>query len=368
MATFIGGAFGSAEEAFRAGVPGFDALGQHAGWEVVPGAVVATEDYQSIVVDSSCFKFAQDLTGGPIEGFDCVAIEASTGAAAAAGRGADRKVRHGIGEVKEEGVAGGLADEVDCFIGVAFCELGLVGDGFDCVIVAPEVEGALGLDPGRDHVVAVEEAEVLIEATAGGEIFFGAVTDVPFADGGGLVALRFHLLGDCDLREGEAADGFGPEVGWQAGAFGVAAGKEAHTGWCADAGGSIARGEADAFGGKAIQIGRLDIGVTVAGQVAVAHVVGKENDDVWLRLGKRLGGGRCAAQLEDLTSSHVTSLLVVIDLDVVGSGDDFFGLRGRDEVVVVKFHHEAGAALGHGGEIVLVAEHFRHRDGSFNAL
>src|ERR1019366_6188898 len=49
-------------------------------------------------------------------------------------------------------------------------------------------------------------------------------------------------------------------------------------------------------------------------------------------------------------------------------GDDLVGLELRDVIVVVELHVKGGAALGHGGEVVLVVKHFRHGDLGANEL
>src|ERR1039458_2907401 len=51
-----------------------------------------------------------------------------------------------------------------------------------------------------------------------------------------------------------------------------------------------------------------------------------------------------------------------------GGRNDLVGLELRDVIVVVELHVEGGAALRHGGEVVLVVEHFRHGDHGANEL
>lgn len=136
-------------------MPGFDAFGDHAGREIVPGSVVAGEDDHGGLVKAFFLQGTEDFAYGPVEGFDDVAVVAGAGAALTILRDADREVGHGEGKVKEEGVGFGGFDELDGFVGVAGGEVGLVGDAFDPVGVAVEVEGSVGLDPGGDHVVGV---------------------------------------------------------------------------------------------------------------------------------------------------------------------------------------------------------------------
>ncbi len=103
---------------------------------------------------------------------------------------------------------------------------------------------------------------------------------VPLAHVAGRVSRLPQKRGDGDL--------FPPYVHWRehgdpvvnADAVGRAPGHQAGSGRRAVGGRRIAVGETHAFGGQTIQVGRLDPRMAVAGQVAVAQVVGQGDDEV----------------------------------------------------------------------------------------
>ena|SRR5579871_6660101 len=61
----------------------------------------------------------------------------------------------------------------------------------------------------------------------------------------------------------------------------VSAGDDSHPRRGTDGRGHIGACEADPVGAKAVDIGRLDGMVAIGGQVAVAQIVGDDQDDVW---------------------------------------------------------------------------------------
>lgn len=60
----------------------------------------------------------------------------------------------------------------------------------------------------------------------------------------------------------------------------VTSGQEGASGGSADRGPGVVAGEADPFGGEAVEVGGFDLGLTVAPEFAVAEVVGENEDDV----------------------------------------------------------------------------------------
>ena len=68
---------------------------------------------------------------------------------------------------------------------------------------------------------------------------------------------------------------------------GVLAGHEAAARRRADGAAGVGLGEAHALGRQAVEVGRLDALLAVAAEVAVAEVVGQDEDDVGL------GAGAC---------------------------------------------------------------------------
>jgi hypothetical protein len=119
---------------------------------------------------------------------------------------------------------------------------------------------------------------------------------VPFADVAGLVSPLAQQLRKGDLVGAQMHRVVASDPGEDAGARRGSAGHETGTGGGADRGGGVAVGEADAFGREAIEAGRLDDGMSVAGKVGVAEVVAHENQQVRALGGEtRTGGGDCEA-------------------------------------------------------------------------
>src|SRR5439155_3306303 len=71
-----------------------------------------------------------------------------------------------------------------------------------------------------------------------------------------------------------------------AGADGQSTGEQGSAAGGADTGGDIKIGELHAFTGHSIEVGSANAGMTVTTQIAIAEVVGQDNDDV-----RRAGGG-----------------------------------------------------------------------------
>ena len=190
-----------------------------------------------------------------------------------------------VGEVEEEGfrvffgrvsgevVGGPLGEEVG---GVAFG-----GDRFSVeahvvLVVAAVVVVVI-------HHVAEEAVEVFEAASVW---VFGVVeSEVPFADGGGGVSRFFKNLGEHDGGAGEEAPvvfRFGADDSGDADEIGVASGEERGTGGGADGAVGVEFGEAKAVGHEGIEVRALEVGGSVGGKVAVAEIVGDDEEDVGL--------------------------------------------------------------------------------------
>ena len=149
----------------------------------------------------------------------------------------------------------------------------------------------------RQVAVITRDAEVIVEADVQrprGE--FGlviraplrvfvlpAVTQMPFADGGGAVAFGFEQggqvdAGRLDVQGRERAEHFMR----QRGAPAVATGEQRIAGGRADGGRRIAVGETATFGGEPVDRGRADqLRVrAVAAGASVAVVIGEDDDDI----------------------------------------------------------------------------------------
>lgn len=312
---------------------------------VEDGAVIGAEDDEGSFSELEAVESLKDLADGPVEFGDGIAAVAEWGGVLEAFVGHAGDVDIVGGEEEEEGLVLVGFDPVDGlsdpFIGEVFVtEAGLVSAGIeadtadavmDGVIMAVgpihfegmavgEACGVIGVgffiaDPKGvegvevedgfifhvdlgDAVVGGGEEEGVIEADlegARGEravpVRAGGVTEaeVPFSDDGGLVSGLFEEGGE---RGGSGLDDGGAIGGCDAGvilAEGVGAGEEGESGGGAGGGGAIATGEAEAFGGEAVDIGCKDVGGAVAGDIAVAEVIGHDDDDIGSGAGVGLG-------------------------------------------------------------------------------
>ena len=192
-------------------------------------------------------------------------------------RGVEGAVGSIGGDVGEEGLFGFVLgfDEFECFVeedigaeafglhGLAVFEVGVIEVG-----VVPEV-GRLA-DAAAAVDVGFLEAAVL-------RLVGEAVAEVPLAEDAGGVAGLAEVVGDggfVGAEKGAAHDGVPG-----AGAIGEAAGHEGGPCWGAG-GGDVVVGEAKGLGVELVEVGSLDDGVSVAGEIAVALVIGDDEDDV----------------------------------------------------------------------------------------
>ena len=152
-------------------------------------------------------------------------------------------------------------------------------DGFG--VEAHEVLAVAQVGGVAVHHVAEEAVEVVEAAFVGG--IGGFETEVPFADDGGVVAGFFQFGGEGGNVGVEVAPGvfgLGADDAGDADGVGVAAGEEGGTGGRADGAVGAHGGEEHAVAADAIDVGGLDIGGLVGGDVAVAVVVGEDEEEV----------------------------------------------------------------------------------------
>ena len=266
----------------------------------LPWAVVGGVDDECVLIELQLAEGFENLSGGPIEFLDAVAIETDLALAFELRRGVDRDVRHAVGEIDEEGLLLVGRDELDRFFRVAFRECVLIDWIFDDFGVAHERDevfllvcfDALSGDPfaqgniigqrlGRveGHVVAVGDAVVGVEALARREELF-VVTEVPLADAGGRVALRFEELGDGDLSRVESASILREKHAKVTHPTRVATSQEGRTRRGADRGAGIEVREAHPFLRHLVDVGRFDFRGSETAEVLVALVVRHDDDDV----------------------------------------------------------------------------------------
>lgn len=272
-------------------------------FKLEPRAVVGSEDEVGVLIELQLAEEVDEAADFVVDVFDDIGVGVGgIGVADVIGH-IERNVRHGVGEVEEEGLVLVGLDEVHGLLGVATGDGALVNGEFDDFFVLhegrfPLGESGLGIGPkfvhsGRStlgfpfvvrviHVVGVGNAEVGIEAVLLRE-GFGVMAEVPFSEAGGGVALSFEVIGDGVLGRVEPAGGGGEEnVLVHFDPLGIAAGEEGGTGRGADGGGHHETGKFASFFGEAIDVGGLDVGGAKAPEVAVALVVGEDDDEVWL--------------------------------------------------------------------------------------
>lgn len=253
-------------------------------------------------------------------------------------------VRERVGEDAEEGLRVALLVEplhgfVVDEIGRILRALGVVGGGGHAVLDVFLEDNAVRLGVAGRTAEGVEEvgivgvrfelanvAEILVDASfvGGGSRRF--VTARPLAEHTGGVAvgledfgenLVIHVIGflsgpsffEVGVLPIEILDGLVAPILFVAAHVGMAAVLSGHEG-CA--GGSrhgatgIGLGEAHAFGGHAVDVGGGDILLTVATEIAVAHIITHDIDDVGSLLGVGGEGGKGAESDEGICFLHDT--------------------------------------------------------------
>jgi hypothetical protein len=141
------------------------------------------------------------------------------------------------------------------------------------VFAIEEVFGVIGVG-----VHLGEEAEPLVPAFARGIAGITEATDAPFAEHGGGVAGLLEHFGDGEVAG--LQEFFVSLVAADAGVAGVEACHQRAAGRGADGAAGVDLGEAGTFGGHAVDVWRLDFLLAVAAEVAVAEIVGEDEDDV----------------------------------------------------------------------------------------
>ncbi len=212
---------------------------------------------------------------------------------------------HGVGHVEKEGPVLVLPDEADRPRRVETGQAVLVGrrpDPVDRLIALDErrigVAELAGVRPDRPavvsdrpHVVRIGQPEVLVETVLEGQEL-AKVAEVPLAEDAARVALLAEELGDGFSPAGEAVRRPGHQGVEDGDAVRIAAREEGGAGGAADGLGDVKAGEPEALGGHAVDMRGVDVGRSVAPEVAVAQVVGQDDDDVRRALAAEEAAGR----------------------------------------------------------------------------
>lgn len=105
---------------------------------------------------------------------------------------------------------------------------------------------------------------------------------MPFSKGGGGVVLCFANLSDGGFVWIESDGVVGEKNPSDPNSWGIATCEERGAGGGADSGSDVEVGQFDSFFGEGVEVGCLPIGGPKAGEISVAHVVAKDDDDVGL--------------------------------------------------------------------------------------
>ena len=214
----------------------------------------------------------------------------------------EREVRDGGGDVAEKRAilvcadegAGLFGDEVGCVdvsgeggVGGGRGEVGADGEflvrgefgvaDFDGALVVPEVRRVEIVGDGLT-VVAVETVEALLERDAVG----ARAAEAPFAETAGSVARGLEKFRERDGvgGDGELALGFQLAIIADERVAGMFAGHKHATRGSADVVAGVVLGEFQALGGEAIEVRRADDFLAERADVAVAEIVGEDENDV----------------------------------------------------------------------------------------
>ena len=108
---------------------------------------------------------------------------------------------------------------------------------------------------------------------------------MPLSDVGSPVTGNLKNRGQQRLLKEQTGLGFSIDVAVDAKPLLILTGQQTHPRGHADWGRNIGIGEESAFISKSIDIRSWNFGLTKFRQVGVAHVIGEDEDDIWLRHG-----------------------------------------------------------------------------------
>ena len=232
-----------------------------------------------------------------------------------------------MGEIEEERLLLVLLHEPNGFLGVTLGQRGLVNRALDDLRVAHQrhveaVEiGILGhaLRPAElladpIAVVRIRQAKERIKAVLRRQII-RQVAQVPFADGAGRIAFGLQGPGNRDLVRRQPAgivriEHMPARTAGHAAANGQPPGQQRRPAGRAERGARIEIGEAQPLGGHPVEVGRANARMTVAAQVAIAQVVGHDDDDVGSLSRRRGGMAPPANRLIQAATSNVLGFIL----------------------------------------------------------
>ena len=183
-------------------------------------------------------------------------------------------------------------NELDGFLSIAGGERVLVGRCFDDFLIAQQGQRRRGGFAaasflrrlfGRrvrsdSHVIGVGQTEVVVEAAPGGQEF-RLVTEVPLADGHRGVALLFQQPGHGMFLGAQPGGAGGKDNQGHRDPFGIAPGHHLGPRRGADRRG-IKAGQFHPLGGHAVQIRRAVEFRVEGANVAIAHIVNQDDNEI----------------------------------------------------------------------------------------
>ena len=179
--------------------------------EIQPRSVVTREDHERVLRHPIPVERLEDLPGRPVHLLHHVAVQPLLARASERVRNAERNVRHGVGEIEEEGPVPISVDEVDGPLRVPHREPILIRQlvhRLDRFIPLDQRQRRISAQASlrhRDpveidgpHVVRVRQPEVLVETVLQGQKL-REVAEMPLPDRRRGIAERLQELRDRDL-------------------------------------------------------------------------------------------------------------------------------------------------------------------------
>ena len=276
-------------------------------------AVVGSEDHERVFVEAERLELGQQAADIAIEAVHHRGKEDRRfGGAGLAGPGAGGlHCGDGVGGTLEVGVRrGGAEVEVERFprrhgsgtfeevLSLGGEEIVGVGAFLVTEILLERLDGGVAIEKLGILVVGVglvDEAVERIPALAPRRGIGVGLAEAPLADHGGGVARGAEALGDGEVAglEGDTAAvvAAADEVVAHSGVAGVVAGQERIPRGCADSGAGVVVGEDEALAREAVDIGCGVARLAVEAHLAVAEVIGQDEDQVGTRVGLRSRDG-----------------------------------------------------------------------------
>ena len=261
-----------------------------------PGAaVVGGEENQRLLIDLEIAKSVEDTAHAGVDLFDVGPVGISLGLGENLRTSEPGVVHVGVRhEAKERSVPMRL-DELNGLVGDNFTEkrlIGAIGDISHRLILTNDGQGLIGAAIGDrvaalvpwPHVVGIGNPEVFLESLGEGEKGL-LITKVPLAEAAGGVALFLQHLGDGDFVRVESSVLAGENDGSvHANAMRIAAGEQGRARGGAGSVGNVKLPQRISLRRHPIEVGCLVHRIPERTDVAVAHVVDEDDDDVGLRL------------------------------------------------------------------------------------